>query len=471
MSNQDSQNYIRESRQAGKTDDQIRRELLDAGWGEVEINKIFTSTSGYFSKFFVILWKILPSIIYIISGVFLIIITLVPYPLNNWYIKAFSIVIVITFLYSGGITFLRITKSRGKIFGIIKNLFLLFFGIFILYNFLFYKFPIWPLSLSHYPGTTDYPGVVRVASLPRGEYINSLLYPSNANKNQVVSFVQEGDFIAWVAIVNQDLSDPNKITYQITAKNITENTIVFEDISQATTGGVPVVEIYSGNLMIKDFIRSLIIFVNLKTKEAHYVANLKNSWSFDATLGNGFGVWLEESKNPAAKFKDSSNPRIVEFDLWIYDFTTNREKLLIDRLYNDNNPNRPGIVALGRRVVVATFDDKLHILNIDDETIREESLNYRLPAAMSRIDEESIILLTSPKGLFYPTTFIIYNITNSIQTKIYEVDFLKNKDRGCPYQIPSYTINNKEALYWSVERQSNTFCLPMPLYFKTEILK
>ncbi len=38
MANQDLQNYIEKSRQAGKTDDQIRQELLGAEWGKGEID-------------------------------------------------------------------------------------------------------------------------------------------------------------------------------------------------------------------------------------------------------------------------------------------------------------------------------------------------------------------------------------------------------------------------------------------------
>ncbi|MDP3792659.1 MAG: hypothetical protein Q8Q89_02915 [bacterium] len=41
MPNQDLQNYISQSRQAGKTDDQIRQELLGAGWPVQDIEEAF----------------------------------------------------------------------------------------------------------------------------------------------------------------------------------------------------------------------------------------------------------------------------------------------------------------------------------------------------------------------------------------------------------------------------------------------
>ncbi len=40
MVNKELQNYIDKSRQAGKTDDQIRQDLLGAGWGESDINEL-----------------------------------------------------------------------------------------------------------------------------------------------------------------------------------------------------------------------------------------------------------------------------------------------------------------------------------------------------------------------------------------------------------------------------------------------
>ena len=43
---QELQNYIEKSRQAGKTDDQIRQELLGSGWREDIINSLFQSNTN-----------------------------------------------------------------------------------------------------------------------------------------------------------------------------------------------------------------------------------------------------------------------------------------------------------------------------------------------------------------------------------------------------------------------------------------
>lgn len=44
--NQELQNYIKQSREVGKTNEQIKQELLNVGWLESDINKVFSNMIG-----------------------------------------------------------------------------------------------------------------------------------------------------------------------------------------------------------------------------------------------------------------------------------------------------------------------------------------------------------------------------------------------------------------------------------------
>lgn len=60
MSNQELEKYIKQARQTGKTDDQIRQELLGAGWKEEQIDSYIT-THG------INLFKILYRLFYVLG--------------------------------------------------------------------------------------------------------------------------------------------------------------------------------------------------------------------------------------------------------------------------------------------------------------------------------------------------------------------------------------------------------------------
>jgi len=132
MPNQDPQNYIEKSRQAGKNDDQIRQVLLGAGWLEKDIDQALKNKGG--QQFLIFSRKnwVFP----IITTLFLVLYVLQfstfpapgrsPLPDYNWFNFIFTIVIFLDFMKDQSF-------NRLKILVLALNIFLLGLG----YNFLY----------------------------------------------------------------------------------------------------------------------------------------------------------------------------------------------------------------------------------------------------------------------------------------------------------------------------------------------
>ena len=185
-----------------------------------------------------------------------------------------------------------------------------------------------------------------------------------------------------------------------------------------------------------------ITITNPITKDSHRVTGVRSS-----LMGDGFAVWVSYSRNPnAKKVVDGVTKGVIsEFDLWAYDFSTKKEELLLDRISNNLNPNPPELALSGRKIVLASFANKLILVDYDTKIHEEVPMipGYRISTNPIVYSGKYIVVAAWVNDTYNTNTLILYDTVLKSFKKIYESKY---------YSIGALLSDGKGTIYWGEYR-------------------